>query len=451
MTQRVLVISGDVLPLPGYPTTGAGLRAWGLGQGLRANGFEVAFSMPRLAWRAELTAPLDFELDLWEHHAMADMIAGLRPEAVVFCHWPAVQIPGRLDVPTVLDFHGPHMLERMFQSHGEAGANAIDKIRALRKIDYFICPAHKQRPYFWTWLMLSGFDLTSVQLDVVPVCLSPELPARVAEPVEPEFVFGGVYLPWQDPTRALRVVARTLAARGRGRLEIYGGRHPNYPIAVPPQFEALERDLATNPRVSFHGMRPHRELVERYTGATVAVDLMSRNPERELAFTTRTVEYLWCGLPVIYNDYAELAGPIRDYDAGWVLDPEDEAGMQRTVDEIFDAPETVRVKARNGQRLVREKLAWDRAVAPLVKYLHAPARQLPAGDLPAFVAGELGVMNYWSRAPSRSLRSMWSTARQLYAIGGWRHLAGESVNFVKRGIARTRHGQSRRGVYASED
>jgi hypothetical protein len=114
--------------------------------------------------------------------------------------------------------------------------------------------------------------------------------------------------------------------------------------------------------------------------------------------------------------------------------------MQRTVDEIFDAPETVRVKARNGQRLVREKLAWDRAVAPLVKYLHAPVRQLPAGDLPAFVAGELGVMNYWSRAPSRSLRSMWSTARRLYAIGGWRHLAGESVNFVKRGIARTRHG-----------
>lgn len=434
MAQRILVISGDVLPLPGYPTTGAGLRAWGLGQGLRANGLDVIFSMPKLAWRTELATPLDFELALWEHHAMEQMIAGLRPEAVIFCHWPAVQIRSRLNVPTVLDFHGPHMLERMFQHHGDIGANAVDKIRALRMADFFICPAHKQRPYFWTWLMLSGFDLSTVKLDVVPVCLSPELPARAFEAAEPEFVFGGVYLPWQDPTLALRVVAQTALARGQGRLDIYGGRHPNYAIAVPPQFEALERDLADNPRVRFHGLRPHRELIERYCRATVAVDLMTRNPERELAFTTRTVEYLWCGLPVIYNDYAELAAPIRDYDAGWVLNPVDHDGLQRAVDEIFDSVDTVYRKARNAQRLAREQLAWDKAVAPLVNYLRSPERQVPVGDLPDHIARELRVKNYWARKPSRSLVSMWQTVRQLYALGGVSHLARESVSFVRREI-----------------
>jgi glycosyltransferase involved in cell wall biosynthesis len=434
MTQQVLVVSGDVLPLPGYPITGAGLRAWGLGQGLRANGLDVIFSMPKLAWRVELATPLDFDLVLWEHHAMEQMIAGLRPEAVVFCHWPAVQIHSRLDVPTALDFHGPHMLERMFQSHGDLGANAVDKIRALRLADYFICPAHKQRPYFWTWLMLSGFNLANVRLDVVPVCLSPELPARTFDATEPEFVFGGVYLPWQDPTRALRVVAATALARGQGRLDIYGGRHPNYAIAVPPQFEALERDLADNPRVQFHGMRPHHELIERYRRATVAVDLMTRNLERELAFTTRTVEYLWCGLPVIYNDYAELAAPIRDYDAGWVLNPEDHDALQRVVDEIFTSPSVVRRKARNAQRLAREQLAWDKAVAPLVSYLCAPERNVPAVDLPDHVAQGLGVNNFWARRPSRSLASMWQTARQLYALGGVSYLARESLSFVRREI-----------------
>jgi len=45
------------------------------------------------------------------------------------------------------------------------------------------------------------------------------------------------------------------------------------------------------------------KLIE-YTGASVAWDVMARNPERELAFTSRTVEYLWC-LPVVYNNYAE--------------------------------------------------------------------------------------------------------------------------------------------------
>ena len=39
-------------------------------------------------------------------------------DAVLFCHWPAMQLRRRLDVPTVIDFHGPHMLERAFQQMG---------------------------------------------------------------------------------------------------------------------------------------------------------------------------------------------------------------------------------------------------------------------------------------------------------------------------------------------
>jgi len=35
---RILVISGDILPYPGFPTTGAGLRAWGLAKGLESRG-----------------------------------------------------------------------------------------------------------------------------------------------------------------------------------------------------------------------------------------------------------------------------------------------------------------------------------------------------------------------------------------------------------------------------
>ena len=47
--RRVLVISSDILPYPGMPTVGSGLRAWGVGQGLKSRGHEVLFSMPRAA------------------------------------------------------------------------------------------------------------------------------------------------------------------------------------------------------------------------------------------------------------------------------------------------------------------------------------------------------------------------------------------------------------------
>src|SRR5690606_23877220 len=106
-----------------------------------------------------------------------------------------------------------------------------------------------------------------------------------------------------------------------------GGKHPVYPVD-PGIFEPLLERLKQSPRVTAPGMVSHDDLIDRYRRAHVAVDVMKRNPERELAFTTRTVEYLWCGLPVIYHDYAELSDYIREYEAGWTVDPEDPEALR---------------------------------------------------------------------------------------------------------------------------
>ena len=439
MIQRVLVVSGDVLPLPGYPTSGAGLRAWGLGQGLKAHGFEVTYAMPAVAWRPDISLPpLDHELLLWqpEPDQMQRMIRRANPEAVLFCHWPSMVIRDRLDVPTVIDFHGPHLLERAFQKEGEVNSNALAKIRALLMADYFICAGERQKAYFLAWLLASGIDVTEPCIDAVPVCLSPELPARLppADPIT--LVYGGVYLPWQDPTLGLTVAAEVLARRKKGILLILGGRHPTYPIAVPAIFQKLEKELKSHPHVRYLGMRPHRELIEIYRGATAAMDLMAHNYERELAFTTRTVEYMWCGLPVIYNDYAELSPLISRYRAGWTLDPADRAGIEQVLTEILDHPETAHERGRNARRLVAECLTWDKAVRPLVAFLHNPrVSQSRTADLPSYVAEELGIRNFWERRYSfswRRLKPMLRTARLLYQQRGLKHLAQQTLIFFKR-------------------
>lgn len=295
MVENVLVISGDVLPLPGYPTSGAGLRAWGLGQGLRTHGFRVDFAMPIYGWREEIQLPpLDFRLFLWNVENVEQVIRDANPDAVVFCHWPAVRIRERLNIPTVIDFHGPHILERAFQRLGEYGENALLKIDAIRKADYFICAGERQKAYFLSWLLVSGFDVTTQCIDAVPVCLSPDLPAPSLDAGgEVVFVYGGVYLPWQNPRLGLTTVAEVLASRGTGTLRLFGGRHPVIPIETPPIFRELEQQLGNHPRVRFEGILPRDTLIEQYRRATVAIDLMTANYERELAFTTRTVEYMW--------------------------------------------------------------------------------------------------------------------------------------------------------------
>jgi hypothetical protein len=123
-------------------------------------------------------------------------------------------------------------------------------------------------------------------------------------------------------------------------------------------------------------MIPRNELIRIYCQSHIAIDLMQRNAERELAFTTRTVEYLWCGLPVIYNDYAELSEYIAQYQAGWCLDPADPNALRAVIEHIFDNPDDVAERGRNAQRLVRECLTWDRSIDPLDQFCRNPRRRV---------------------------------------------------------------------------
>ena len=53
-----------------------------------------------------------------------------------------------------------------------------------------------------------------------------------------------------------------------------------------------------------------------------------------MAMTTRTVEYLSLGVPVIYSNFNWLAEKISQYDAGWCLEPGDKHELDTLLDQI---------------------------------------------------------------------------------------------------------------------
>ncbi len=363
VSRRVLVISSDILPFPGLPTVGSGLRAWGLGQSLIARGHHVRFAMPREALgQAKQSLPPEVIELAWEPHTLARVAQIADPDVIIVCNWPILDLlpTENIRVPIILDQHGPHNIEREYQKYGDPEDNARRKLNALRKADYFTCAGKKQLRYFQTWLVRAGWGEQERQTRAIaiPVSLSPDLPEH--HPAEElTFVYGGTFLPWQDPSLGLTLLVEELDRRARGKLYFFGGKHPFYPVDTGI-FESLLARLKTSPRVIAPGTLPHAELIARYARADVAMDVMKRNPERELAFTTRTVEYLWCGVPVVYGDYAELTDYIREYDAGWIVNPEEPEQIRAALAEIFDHPEIVAEKSRNAQRLARERLTWDR-------------------------------------------------------------------------------------------
>lgn len=377
MARRVLIISSDILPYPGLPTVGSGLRAWGLGEGLKSRGHEVLYSMPRAALEGRETHVSKQVVELaWRNHTLLDVIRSAQPDVVVVCNWPVmalIPVEQLGSIPVVLDQHGPHKLEREFQKAGDPAENAHYKILAFKKADYFTCAGSKQQNYFRSWLERAGWTEREIQerIGVIPVSLSPDLPER--HPGEElSFVYGGVFLPWQDPSIGLLTLVEKLNLNNRGKLKFYGGKHPVYPVDTGV-FDQLLESVSTSPHVVNKGMISHDELIEEYTRSHVAIDLMKRNQERELAFTTRTVEYLWCGLPVIYNDYSELSNYIREYNAGWVVNPEDRQAINVVLDEIFANPGLLAQKSENARRLIRQHLTWDRTIDPIDYFVRHPS------------------------------------------------------------------------------
>jgi GT2 family glycosyltransferase/glycosyltransferase involved in cell wall biosynthesis len=421
LPRRVLVISSDILPYPGMPTVGSGLRAWGIGQGLISRGHDVVFSMPRaaLVGREAIAPPEALKL-AWENATLAQIVRLADPDVVVVCNWPVMALlPTELiNVPVGLDQHGPHLLEREYQKYGARDENTRYKLEALSKADFFTCAGVKQLAYFQAWLDRAGWTEQErrERSGAIPVSLSPELPARQPDD-ELSFVYGGIFLPWQDPSIGLAALVEALDRHRAGKLYFYGGRHPVYPVD-PGIFDQLLEQLKRSPRVVAPGLVAHDELIARYTRAHVAMDVMRRNPERELAFTTRTVEYLWCGLPVIYHDYAELSDYIREYEAGWVVNPDDRAGIAAVLDEIFTQPAEVARRSQNAQRLIRERLTWDKTIGPLDTFVRHP-RMRPHQHVGA-------------RAMLRNTRYLLGVARDVYRQAGAGVLWQEGWAFVRR-------------------
>lgn len=373
MATRVLVIASDTLPLPGLPTSGGGLRSWQFIQGLKANGFEVVASMPLFTYLSEKyrdRIPADVRRLGWTFENQDDLVDEVRPDVVIFMNAETYALR-RHRLPTVFDLAGPRLLEAQYLGVPDQARRIARKIENLRVPDLITCAGPSQRFYFLSFLLQTGIAIEDIRIDVVPVSLSPSLPERLSAGDVPTFVFGGGFFPWQDSSVALCTVAEYLGKRGRGCLHIYGASHGIEPKSEKG-FAELRNALERRSGVTFLGYVPHEELIGHYCAATAAVDLMARNFERELAFTTRTVLYLWCGLPVIYNNYSDLSRYIEKYRAGWCLDPTDVAALERVLDEIFEEPQRVAEYSRNARRLVREELDWTKTIRPVVEFCREP-------------------------------------------------------------------------------
>ncbi len=379
--MKVLLFSNDLMPYGELPTSGGGLRCYQLAEGLRSRGIEVVVSMPGFTYLAERNyakIPQELKANLWRFETQDEIYRRVKPDAVLFAsNWDHYNLAVKPDVPLIIDLHGSRLIETKMW---DAPVSTERKVSVFSKADCLLSAGRRQRLYFYGWLLQAGRVPEAEHfIRYIPVSLSPDLPLRTGEAGEPTFVTGGGWFPWQNQAKAVFAICKAVKARNCGQIEIFGTPHNT--VAASPEeakilaiYEEVKRISSQCSRVQVGGYVGRSELIEIYRRRAVAVELMQYNLERELAFTTRTIEYLWCGLPVIYNNFGEISEHLREFDAGWVIDPEDDARIDAVIEEIFSDPASVRCKSENAQRLVRERFSWDKTIEPLVDFLNHPVR-----------------------------------------------------------------------------
>ena len=424
----ILVLTADPLPLRGLAATGAGLRAWSLAEGLKAQGFDARALMPasHLEGRADSFSE-PFKQHVYPENDPSDFVNRAKPSVAVAQHWGMLARLGECACPVAVDLAGPHLLERRHWGNADVAADSAEKIQALSRADYVFCSGRDQRLYFLPWLAMAGFDSGDPELcPAIPFCWSPEGPAeREKAPGQSDdvvFFAGGVLLPWQNPLPAIKTLLETFDEAGKGRLVFHGGAHPTLNVSGGEQEELL--DLLNNrSRAKMGPLLAFDEFLGALNQADVAFDLLPRNNERELAYPIRTSIYLWAGVPVIHANYDEPGRLIADRNAGWTLDPDDDAQIRATVRSILEDPAQLSQRAQ-GARNTAVELNWSSVIGPLAEFCKNPKPRegkksisLDAQeDSPRIIALERDLE--LARAEAASLRGKWPMrwARRLKAL-----------------------------------
>lgn len=383
--MKVLLFSNDLMPFADLPTSGGGMRCYQLLRGLEAQGIEVVSSMPGFTYLAEKhfsKIPEEQKAYLWRWETQDEIYRRVKPDAVIYSsNWDHYGLSRKPDVPLIIDLHGSRLIETTMWN---SPVSTDRKVAIFSKADCLLCAGKKQRSYFCGWLVQAGRVPDKEHfIRYIPISMSPEIPLHESEKTlaadHPLFVSGGGWFPWQNQAKTVFAICNAVKSRALGAVQIYGTPHETNnsspeELRIREIYKGVLSLAESSTRIRVNGYIGRDELVEVYRRADVAVEAMQYNLERELAFTTRTIEYLWCGLPVIYNNYSEISEHIKEYDAGWTIDPSSDADIAETLAEIFSRPDVVQRKSANAQKLVRDRFSWDKTILPLVDFLNNPER-----------------------------------------------------------------------------
>ncbi len=364
--------------------TGGGLRTGQLIETLRAGKHSVVPVIERAAL-PDGEAPHGWRS--FDEGELPAVLRAIKPQVLVLEQWALAALlgdpaeGGARDVPLVIDLHGSLLLENVYRRGAiDLTMDAKTKLEALRRADLLLTPAAAQLHHFASWASLAGFDPRELPLALMPLATGRVgVPRSGAEPAL-RMVYGGARWPWIDSLGWLEVAARVAEAHRSARLDVFAYEPPRHGLPFEEDLGSWpDVDAALGGRtregVRLRGGADHADYVAFLESeATVALDLWEPNPERMLAATTRTIEFLAAGLPVITLRGAAWAEELVQSGAGWTVADGDREGLRALLDELARHPERIASASEAALGLARQRSELGVSGRALLEFVDKPSR-----------------------------------------------------------------------------
>lgn len=374
MPIEIVVLSNDVVPGMGLPVAAPGLRAWGLAKGLRAHGYRVLLAVDdrvvKRVWDRPYPPPTPPGTIVLDVRQVGDLVRTRRPRAVVVTNANHVQTLGDLG-PTrlVYDFFAPKVLEFEQNADIEARQGELQrlverKLEALAKSAAVIVNGQKKLGYVAEWLSRASASDTPTAVVVMPV--PPRRSSGGARPGPVQAVVSGYLQPWSRPGDWAQAVS-PLLRDGSMVLHLLVTSHWGGEAKTHEMPETLAR-LVEIDGVQTHGAMEFEDFQRFLSSCDVSIDLFERNPERELAMVTRTMVAVASGLPTLHVPFTETSELVRQYDAGWLVEPTDLPGIEVALCEAVKSPAALEQKRLGAARMAAAIEPFE-ATKPLVDLL----------------------------------------------------------------------------------
>ena len=153
-----------------------------------------------------------------------------------------------------------------------------------------------------------------------------------------------------------------------------------------PTIAAYASEIGVGDICTFTGRVSDDDLCRILSSADIAVDPDPKNNWSDKSTMNKIVEYMYFGLPIVSFDLKEAR--VSAGEAALYVEANVELEMARAIALLMDRPEQRKIMSEFGHKRVREALAWQYSVPPLLAAYEKACALRQGGKKTASLVGE---------------------------------------------------------------